>query len=95
MTPFIDVMLVLLIIFMVAAPLATVDVNVDLPRSTAAAQPAGRAALRPPEGDLSILIGKRGGPHHAFSAGNWTRRRRATGKRIFPAPTAGVGAMED
>ena len=30
-TPFIDVMLVLLIIFMVAAPLATVDVAVDLP----------------------------------------------------------------
>jgi biopolymer transport protein ExbD len=30
-TPFIDVMLVLLIIFMVAAPLATVDVNVNLP----------------------------------------------------------------
>ena len=34
-TPFIDVILVLLIIFMVAAPLATVDVNVDLPASTA------------------------------------------------------------
>ena len=39
-TPFIDVMLVLLIIFMVAAPLATVDVNVDLPASSA--QPAQR-----------------------------------------------------
>jgi biopolymer transport protein ExbD len=34
-TPFIDVMLVLLIIFMVAAPLATVDLPVDLPSSTA------------------------------------------------------------
>jgi biopolymer transport protein ExbD len=34
-TPFIDVILVLLIIFMVAAPLATVDVAVDLPASTA------------------------------------------------------------
>lgn len=34
-TPFIDVMLVLLIIFMVAAPLATVDVKVDLPVSNA------------------------------------------------------------
>jgi biopolymer transport protein ExbD len=38
-TPFIDVMLVLLIIFMVAAPLSTVDVAVDLPASTAKPQP--------------------------------------------------------
>src|SRR5262244_1243116 len=37
-TPFIDVMLVLLIIFMVAAPLSTVDVHVDLPVSTATPQ---------------------------------------------------------
>lgn len=34
-TPFIDVMLVLLIIFMIAAPLATVDVAVDLPSANA------------------------------------------------------------
>ena len=38
-TPFIDVMLVLLIIFMVAAPLSTVDVKVDLPASTAKPAP--------------------------------------------------------
>jgi len=38
-TPFIDVMLVLLIIFMVAAPLATVDIKVDLPASTAKPAP--------------------------------------------------------
>lgn len=38
-TPFIDVILVLLIIFMVAAPLATVDVGVDLPASSAKRQP--------------------------------------------------------
>jgi biopolymer transport protein ExbD len=37
-TPFIDVMLVLLIIFMVAAPLATVDIAVNLPASTAEPQ---------------------------------------------------------
>src|SRR5438128_1380190 len=37
-TPFIDVILVLLIIFMVAAPLATVDIAVDLPSSTAEPQ---------------------------------------------------------
>jgi biopolymer transport protein ExbD len=33
-TPFVDVMLVLLIIFMVAAPLATVSIKVDLPPAT-------------------------------------------------------------
>ncbi|GAB0117589.1 TonB system transport protein ExbD [Acidisoma sp. 7E03] len=38
-TPFIDVMLVLLIIFMVAAPLATVDVLVDLPTASTKAAP--------------------------------------------------------
>ena len=38
-TPFIDVMLVLLIIFMVAAPLATVDIKVDLPASSAKPAP--------------------------------------------------------
>jgi biopolymer transport protein TolR len=37
MTPFIDVMLVLLIIFMVAAPLLTTGVSVDLPQTSAAA----------------------------------------------------------
>jgi biopolymer transport protein ExbD len=37
-TPFIDVVLVLLIIFMVAAPLATVDIGVDLPSSNAEPQ---------------------------------------------------------
>ncbi len=41
-TPFIDVMLVLLIVFMVAAPLSTVDVPVTLPTSSAA--PAERIA---------------------------------------------------
>ena len=49
-TPFIDVMLVLLIIFMVAAPLATVDVKVDLPASNAAAAP------KPDKADGKILV---------------------------------------
>ena len=38
-TPFIDVILVLLIIFMIAAPLATVDVSVDLPSANAEKTP--------------------------------------------------------
>ena len=39
-TPFVDVMLVLLIIFMVAAPLLTVGVPVELPKTAATALPA-------------------------------------------------------
>lgn len=39
-TPFVDVMLVLLIIFMVAAPLLTVGVPIELPRTAAAPLPS-------------------------------------------------------
>jgi biopolymer transport protein ExbD len=58
-TPFIDVMLVLLIIFMVAAPLSTVDVAVDLPVSTAKALPR-------PERPVFITIKA----DHALAIGN-------------------------
>jgi biopolymer transport protein ExbD len=57
-TPFIDVMLVLLIIFMVAAPLATVDIAVDLPSSNAEQQQKPDKpvylTLKP---DLTLAIG--------------------------------------
>jgi len=56
-TPFIDVMLVLLIIFMVAAPLATVDVRVDLPASTAQPQPRPPKPIYvtlKPDGSISV-----------------------------------------
>ncbi|MFD1881192.1 TonB system transport protein ExbD [Paracoccus pacificus] len=57
-TPFIDVMLVLLIIFMVAAPLATVDVNVDLPVSNAPASGRPKAPVWLSVGpDLSLTLG--------------------------------------
>lgn len=57
-TPFIDVMLVLLIIFMVAAPLATVDIVVDLPTFNAAPAPRpGEPLFVTLSEDLSLAIG--------------------------------------
>jgi biopolymer transport protein TolR len=44
-TPFVDVMLVLLIVFMVTAPLLTVGVAVDLPKTEAKQLPADQAPL--------------------------------------------------
>jgi biopolymer transport protein ExbD len=57
-TPFIDVMLVLLIIFMVAAPLATVDIVVNLPSSTAQPQPRpDKPLFLTVKSDLSLSLG--------------------------------------
>jgi biopolymer transport protein ExbD len=68
-TPFIDVMLVLLIIFMVAAPLATVDLAVDLPALTAPPQE------RPPQPlfltvkpDLTLTLGDDTVPRDALGS---------------------------
>ncbi len=63
-TPFIDVMLVLLIIFMVAAPLATVDVPVNLPSASAAP---------PPRPDKPIFVTFKG--DHTLAIGDQTVTR--------------------
>ncbi len=57
-TPFIDVILVLLIIFMVAAPLATVDVPVNLPSSNAEPkEKQDKPIYLTVKPDLSLAIG--------------------------------------
>src|ERR1700691_1498661 len=68
-TPFIDVMLVLLIIFMVAAPLSTVDVNVDLPASTAqASQRPDKPIFVTIKPDLSLTRGETIVPRESLGA---------------------------
>ncbi len=52
-TPFVDVMLVLLIIFMVTAPLLTVGVQVDLPKTQA-------ALLQDPDEPLAVSVDAEG-----------------------------------
>src|SRR3979409_1085946 len=58
-TPFIDVILVLLIIFMVAAPLSTVDLPIDMPTSSATRQKKPDkptyVSIKP---DLTLAIGE-------------------------------------
>jgi biopolymer transport protein ExbD len=58
-TPFIDVMLVLLIIFMIAAPLSTVDLPIDLPSSSAVPQKKpDKPTYVTIKADLELAIGE-------------------------------------
>lgn len=83
-TPFIDVMLVLLIIFMVAAPLATVDVNVDLPASTAVVQPRPeKPVFLTVRQDMSLSIGNDTIPREAFGSYLTGLTKGDTETRIF------------
>src|SRR5258705_1268807 len=69
-TPFIDVMLVLLIIFMVAAPLATVDVAVNLPASTAEPQPRpDKPIFLTVKRDLTLALGEQTIGREALASG--------------------------
>ena len=56
-TPFIDVILVLLIIFMIAAPLATVEISVDLPAANAERTPRpDKPLFLTLKSDLNVLL---------------------------------------
>ena len=67
-TPFIDVMLVLLIIFMVTAPLTTVNVPVDLPVSTATPPPQQADPVYVTlQSDLSLSVGDQKTPRAGFA----------------------------
>jgi biopolymer transport protein ExbD len=91
-TPFIDVMLVLLIIFMVAAPLATVDVNVDLPGSTAAVAPRpDKPVFLTLKTDLSLAVGNDTLAREAFATALDGRTGGNKDTRIFLRADKAVG----
>ncbi|MGO4174631.1 TonB system transport protein ExbD [Bosea sp. TAF32] len=83
-TPFIDVILVLLIIFMVAAPLSTVDVAVDLPVSNAQPQPRpDTPVFLTVKGDLSLALGNDSLSREALQAALDQRTNRDREQRVF------------
>jgi biopolymer transport protein ExbD len=83
-TPLIDVMLVLLIIFMVAAPLSTVDVPVDLPVSNAQPKPRPSEPLFVTvKADLSLSIGNDPVRREAIKAGLDAKTKGDTEQRVF------------
>ena len=83
-TPFIDVALVLLIIFMVAAPLSTVDVPVDLPTSNAAPQPRPQdPVFLTVERDLSLRLGEGTVSRDALQGALDLATRNDRGRRVF------------
>jgi biopolymer transport protein ExbD len=68
-TPFIDVILVLLIIFMIAAPLATVDISVDLPSASAEPNPRpDKPLFLTLKSDLSLALDNDVVPRPALSS---------------------------
>jgi biopolymer transport protein ExbD len=68
-TPFIDVTLVLLIIFMVAAPLSTVDVAIDLPSSTVQAdRRPDKPLYLTLKADLTLALGEIAVPREGLAA---------------------------
>ena len=83
-TPFIDVILVLLIIFMVAAPLSTVDVAVDLPVSNAQAQPRpDKPVFLAVKADLSLLLGDDAVPRESVQSALDGKTSKDREQRVF------------
>src|SRR5580704_14884798 len=83
-TPFIDVILVLLIIFMVAAPLSTVDVAVDLPVSNAQPQPRpDKPVFLTVKGDLTLALGNDAVPRETLQATLDGRTQNDREQRLF------------
>ena len=83
-TPFIDVILVLLIIFMVAAPLSTVDIAVDLPSSNAVQQPRpDKPIFLTLRSDLSLALGEETLARERLQASLDTRTDNDREQRVF------------
>jgi biopolymer transport protein ExbD len=83
-TPFIDVILVLLIIFMVAAPLATVDIAVNLPAATAEPQPRPeKPVFLTVKADLTLALGETAVPRGLLDAALSAATKGEKDTRIF------------
>ncbi|MCJ2134993.1 TonB system transport protein ExbD [Methylobacterium sp. J-026] len=90
-TPFIDVILVLLIIFMVAAPLSTVTVPVELPTSNAKPQPhPSKPIFLSVRADLSLALGEEPVARPALAAALDAAANGSKEERIFLRSDKGV-----
>ena len=87
-TPFVDVMLVLLIIFMVAAPMATTAIKIDLPPAQA---PKNQDQKKP-----TFISIRKGGETYVISQADTTKISDLSGLASVLAPRlGGTGAPTD